>query len=423
MEQVIINDAQTRRLTLMWWALALFMLLPIVGYWIQPIYSMCCVLSWCLIPVVLWGALSSLSPQTQRFTPTGRALAYLIVLITIFMYLYIGKDLLTFQYYISEYTILPYTSCLLFFLPAMPLLRAFFKVDYTLAILGCIFAIIPLAVYTDNGHFQFIFETCTLCAGFVFISGKYHSSKHLLWATACLLVGLLAATIYGRRNLMLSIALYLLIGGIQFVFGNKIKSSANRFLLLASLVVMGFAAILFYIINSHGLFSVITDRATENTRDYVFLNFALDMDLQTLLVGRGLNGTYYCPGVDGESGSAEVRADIENGYLQLILKGGALYLISYLTIFIYAIVRGFKSRNQLLHTCAWLLVVQLIDMLPFGLHAFNVKTYMLWMAVALCLDRTLWDKEDDEIQSFLTEPNLKLPQWKEAAPDNRVQSF
>lgn len=407
---MIINDAQTRRLTLMWWTLAAHVLLIIFGYWIPPADGICGLLSRLLIVAetgLLLSAINLLRPRSA----VGWVMSLVLVAVILFMFLSMGTDIVKKDLYLDSYSILPYSYCVLLFLPVIPLLRSFVQVNYTLNVIGCIIALVPITLYTDTGIIQFIFETCILGAGFIFLSGKYHARRHFLWATAALFVGLLAATATGRRNLMLTIAIYLLIGGVQFVFGRQIKSSANRLLLLISLAALVFVGIFFYLVNSHGLFSLITTRATENTREYVFLSFGLDMlDAKSLLIGRGMNGTYICPGVAGGDGD-ENRNIIENGYMMLLLKGGALYLVCYLSIIIYAIVKGFKARNQLLHACAWLLTVQLIDMLPFGLHAFNVKTFMLWMSVALCLDRSLWAKGDDEIQDLLTEPSLRLPPW------------
>jgi hypothetical protein len=77
-------------------------------------------------------------------------------------------------------------------------------------------------------------------------------------------------------------------------------------------------------------------------------------------------------------------------------------------------VCGFRSHNQLCQASAWILAIQIIDMFPFGLHAFNTKTFMIWMAVAICFNRELCNKNDAEIaDTFFTQPITPLP-WQKA---------
>ena len=57
------------------------------------------------------------------------------------------------------------------------------------------------------------------------------------------------------------------------------------------------------------------------------------------------------------------------------------------------------------------MIVQLIDMLPFGLHAFNMKTFFVWMSVSICLDERLLRMNDYEIKAIFFKNKIKLLPW------------
>lgn len=412
MDFLIRKDQPTKLLVWMWWSIACYILLLALKYWVYPLRALPHT-PLILLPVVCVAIMARLIRfRSDTHTRTARVLVWILLAVTGFMYLYSAPAFLFWPNYLSEYLFLPYLSVLLLLMPATALFKSFLIASNHLIKLGCVLAIVPVIIYTDNAIIQQLYESVVLIAGLIVLTNKYHSSKTFTWALICLCIGLLVATITARRNLMVSIALYLMIVGVRYIFGNKIKSMATRLFAILSMAVIVITGTLFFLYNQQSMFSNITERATENTREYVFMNFALDMANPTdLTIGRSMAGTYQCQGVQGEEFEEGERPNIECGYLQLILKGGILYLFIYMTVIIYAIVKGFKAKNQLLGACAWMLVVQLIDMLPFGLHAFNVKTFMLWMCIALCFDKHLWTLNDQDIQDTLYAPDTSLPQW------------
>jgi hypothetical protein len=166
-----------------------------------------------------------------------------------------------------------------------------------------------------------------------------------------------------------------------------------------------------YLSNQQGMFYKITKRATQDTREMVFLYFFLDASERELIIGKGINGTYFCPGVDKEWNNGEdlkyrdldYRVYIECGYLQLLLNGGVIYLAIYLLILIPAIIMGlFFSRNLFLKSCAILILMHLIDMAPFGLPTFSLRGLLIWLCVAVCYSKAMRLKNEEEMQSFLS---------------------
>ena len=94
------------------------------------------------------------------------------------------------------------------------------------------------------------------------------------------------------------------------------------------------------------------------------------------------------------------------------MKGGVILLLLYLTLFIMAICKGFRASNQLCKGAACILCVQLMDMIAFGLHAFNTKTFMLWMLLSVCLNRSFLNMTDEQVQNMFYKKKYNLLSWE-----------
>lgn len=315
--------------------------------------------------------------------------------------------------YLLPYSALPYCAILLLMLPLENMLRSFIDITYKTNVIFIFLFIIPI-VESNNGFRQLFLESFAIGAGFIYITNKYHTTRNCLIALIVLFLAFLVATITARRNLMLTFGMYMLIGSINIVINGKIKSIESKLIAILGGCMLLIFAYTFYTRESSGAFSNITKRAKEDTREQVFLAFAIDMsNSKDLILGRGMFGKYYCPGVDKDVNDEynDYRKDIECGYLQIILKGGCIYLFLYLVMMFLAIYKGLKSSNQLSKGCAYILIIQLIDMAPFGLHAFNTKTFMIWLAVAICLNLNITKMKDNEISDILFTKKKTLLPW------------
>ena len=319
--------------------------------------------------------------------------------------------------YMNPYSIIPYLCLLMFFMPVEPMLRSLLAMSKPLNIIFMLLFWIPIVLGTNTTFVQFLLESFGVGAAFLYITNRYHPMKHVVFSIVVLLAAFLVATLTGRRNLMLTFALYLMIGSLLMMVNGKIKNMETKFILVVMAVLTLIGSVAFYLGESKGAFSTITSRAKENTREEVFVAYVIDMaNVKDLSVGRGMLGKYYCPGIDGDTtedmADNEYRKDIECGYLQLILKGGVLLMILYVSLFVIGIRNGLWASNQLCKGAAYILGVQLIDMIAFGLHAFNTKTFMLWMLLALCLNRSFLQKTDEEIQNMFYKKKYRLLSWQ-----------
>lgn len=416
MDRLIRRDRQSDRLNLLWLGLGLFMfsyaqpdIIMISG--LSRVLGLCANIGTLLI---FFSIFTSIKLQFEDRTRWAKTLIVFILLWHIFMALkYEPLDLLGWPLYFDPYSYTLYLYSLILIIPALPLVRSFFLVSRWLMLVGFPLFCLPLLYFTNFGAIQFVFEGFMAGAGLMLMTNRYHSKKWLWIAASALFFSFLVATLTARRNLMLTSTFYMIAGGYMILFkGKQVAKTTQIFVIMSGVVCIILAAILF-MMNSNGIFAKIAGHAGENTRDYVFLLFFWDM-IQTpldMLLGRGIRGAYECQGIDGD-GYNNMRQAVENGYLQLMLKGGIVYIIAYVTIFITAIRQAWSSKNQLSKASIFILIIQLVDMLPFGLHAVNLKTFMIWMCVSICLCPSICDKTDDELIDLLTTKKSRLPDWQ-----------
>ena len=146
-------------------------------------------------------------------------------------------------------------------------------------------------------------------------------------------------------------------------------------------------------------FSKFSKNKFENSREtYVYPDFFADMqDINELIYGRGVNGSYYSKifetEVDkdlNESNSLGVkkgyRTEIECGYLMVILKIGLIGLILKIILALSAIYLGlFKSNNWFVKGCALIIIEWLISMYPAALPQWNESYMLFWLCIGACL--------------------------------------
>lgn len=414
MDRVVRTDKTTIRLTYIWIALSLYTGIGLLGNWfpvVGKITLRCLMLSVIAILVILATNIKWSGHQRDKVPYT---LCVMLLLWMAIMYFTSGLQCLWWVNYITQYDFISYTWVWLLLIPQLPLFKSFLRVIEGLSWIGIALVILSFWKYTDNSYMQFLCEGFTLGAGLVVMTQRYHEKRINLLCYTVLILGFLTATIHARRNLMLTSGCYMMVGAAQLMFGSVIKSTGNRIIVTMTCIFTLLCCTGFYMVNDRGMFAKITGRFGDNTREYVFLHYFADFGMhpEDLITGRSMLGTYECPGVEGESGNDGQRGVVESGYLNTILKGGFIYLALYISIMAIAAKKGFKSANILGKAGAWMLVFQLIDMAYFGIHSFNLKSYMLWMVVAICLNNELMQKSDDEIRHLVYQPKPELPKWK-----------
>lgn len=285
-------------------------------------------------------------------------------------------------------------------------LNAVYKFSFFYAIIGLVFFLInykhflnPPSFYDPKDYQQYTASVNTpalflFTSSFTLLTYPFVSKKYKNVAVLAMILGLFLFTITARRSGMFMYLLVFLFFFYLYVFQSGKRSRTLKFLFVLSVLLVG---LLVFYIYSNSLFSMLAARWDENSRGGVHDYFFRDFSGHTFdwIFGRGLNGTYYCPGVSIDVTRRDV---IETGYLYLILKGGILYLTMFVSILLYSAYLGFfKTKNRLTKGMALYILAHVIFLVPFGLPAFSFEYVILWIAVLYSYSREWRMKTDKEI--------------------------
>jgi hypothetical protein len=234
--------------------------------------------------------------------------------------------------------------------------------------------------------------------GFVLLMNAYQSNKRNLFALFIILFTFLLAVVRARRGLIF-ISLNIIIFSFIFYFYNNKGNLLKRFLPVILMPLVLLYAVVIFNTNKSNTFSNINERIDEDTRSAVVAFFVLDMDVEDWLIGRGINGEYYCPVSD--SNHSDYRNVIETNYLQIILKGGLISLGIFLLITIPAIIKGlFYSDNLLSKASGLWILFWLIDMYPTTVTVFALNYLIVWICVGICYSKQIRKLSDNSIVEF-----------------------
>lgn len=269
-------------------------------------------------------------------------------------------------------------------------------------ILGVLF-IVPLF---KNQSFteHFIWVLCTGPA-FLYLISPYLRNKYTLYAGIITALAVLISSIMARRNIMLTYGNFFICGTL-IIFITKTKQYIQEKTIGLLLFFIGTIMIYsFFTSGDLGVFQKIYNRISVNNREELFLAFIEDMSTNDWIIGKGVDGTYYAPGIDGQNDDtiedSDDRHQIECGYLQVILKGGFINLFLLLNIFISAIYLGlFKSKNKLCKIAGIVILFWLIDMFPWGMPALDFRYLLVWICVAICINKQIRNFPDEQISKY-----------------------
>ena len=235
-------------------------------------------------------------------------------------------------------------------------------------------------------------------AGFLLLTWRYHKNSRRVIAFLTVILALIVSTIMARRNIMLTFSNFLLFSLVISILSAS-HSIRSKFYLVTVFIFTTAFAYYIYINNQDKLFGKISGHLTENTRGIVIDAFLKDMSTKDMVIGKGFLGEYYCPGAEQDK---DYRFLIESGYLQTILKGGIISLALFLLIALPAAYLGIvKSNNILSKASGTIVILWLIDMVPWGMPAINIRYILVWICISVCYSKVIRNLSDTEIQNSL----------------------
>jgi len=271
-----------------------------------------------------------------------------------------------------------------------------FKVIVILSILFIIYDILfrknLLDLNYTNNDSKFTFEHFTrilsVPSGFILLTFFYHSARRKFLAAFVITLSVAFAIIRARRTLLFMNMSPLVISFMFYLYSGK-----RKFLILFFSLFIGSSLLIYgvkvYSENKSGVFSLITDRMYEDTRSNVEECLFYDMSTQDWIIGKGINGEYFCPGIDLNDKTG-YRSMIETDYLNIILKGGMISLGLLLLILIPAIIKGiFYSKNLLSKAAAIWILLWVIELYPATVYSFSLNHILVWISVGICYSKRI----------------------------------
>ncbi|MCC7400745.1 MAG: hypothetical protein IT214_04600 [Chitinophagaceae bacterium] len=236
--------------------------------------------------------------------------------------------------------------------------------------------------------------------GFLLITYRYHKIRRRILSFLVVLMTLILSLIRARRGLIFFQSSFLIFGMILYIWDNKKNLAITMFTLFIA-GVMIFFSIGTFKENKNGMFTKISERVNEDTRSGVEQCFYDDMKVKDWLIGKGINGTYYCPGID-QGSLIDYRNVIETGFLNIILNQGLVGLVLLLLIMIPAIYKGLFWSNNLLSKAAgiWILM-WLLDLYPAVVYIFSLNYILVWMCISFCYTPSMRKMSDEKILQAL----------------------
>ncbi len=262
-------------------------------------------------------------------------------------------------------------------------------------------------------HFS---KSLSIPCAFILLTYKYHSTKRNLLALGIIVVSLLFSVYKARRGLSSIILAFSIASYFLYLFNTRRKLLviylSFLFIILGALYYSNL-----YHVKKNSLLGLIAERGNDDTRTVVELFFYGDMKNNDILVGKGINGEYFCPDCE-EDQETNYRSYIETGYLQIILKGGIIMLGLYLLIAIPAIILGlFYSKNSLAKASGIWILISLVSLYPATVNTFSFAFLLVWISVGICYNKRLRNLPDVDLMKifqgpFSEERNKLIPNLK-----------
>ena len=237
-------------------------------------------------------------------------------------------------------------------------------------------------------------------AGFILLLFPYLKNRQSFLLGVIYIITLVLAFLLARRNIIITTFLFLIGGLFSYALYLKENNKKGR-LVLSLLTVVIMIAVFIPEVTSllRGnsdieILSNLSRRALMDSRSFVVEDFINHMDAQPSrwIFGCGFKNKYY-------SSDFGFRSVIESGYLNIIYRIGIVGLVLYLIIFLKALL--VKNTNILICVSKIYIVIFLIETLYAGVPTFNLRWFVVWLAVSFCFNKEIKSLTNTQIKDIL----------------------
>lgn len=299
----------------------------------------------------------------------------------------------------------------LFLRPRPEFWSSYLKFAYRLLFILIPFLFLDLSYYMNREKSpEALIRACAGASGFLLLISPYFKTGRKYTVLFFFFVSLLFMLYHARRNMVLYFGSYFLFYCYFVLFSNLSSVIVSKFRAVLNtlylLIIFGFVLFL-----SNPDFSLFFERAGTGfeSRESVIEDFFTDIVPygSDYFSGRGMYGAFYSTTL-GQDDTSETgrgggsRLLIENGYLQFILNFGFLFLVCFVGLSLSGFYLGFfKSKNLFVKACAVVLILNLLDMVGWGLPEISFRYFLVWCVFPYCFSRTFRNFSDIEIKSSI----------------------
>ena len=307
---------------------------------------------------------------------------------------------------------LGYIYLILFFAILKPNLlfyKHLFKFSFILAILYLIitiplFSYFTVDLYNKGEGYGTVFASGV---SILLLTFSYHSKRVINISIVTVLLVLVVNMLLARRNQVLYFSSVLFFSYyINILHKTDYMRKRKSKLILLSSFFLCFSLVVYVNIDQFNLLLERTQTGMESREHIVDLFFEdFNSSPKDWIFGRGIFGEFQ-GGILATDENTGLRNSIENGYLNLILKGGCIYLGLLTIISSKAIYNGLiKSKNLLCKAFAGIILIYFIDMIGFGLPSPMLRYIIVFVAIGGCYSNSLLQCNDEFLSNKL---GLKL---------------
>jgi hypothetical protein len=333
--------------------------------------------------------------------------AYLIWLFTVIVRGFQFKlSYIEFSLYQDYMGIYPYFAPLVLLFPRTIFsFQRLFKVIIILGVIGVLLEGIfvrklldrDLTSIVSKGMMENFAKHLSITCTFLILTYPYQSKKVKFFALGATILTILFAIIRARRGLIFNSVILMAFAYMISLIVSK-KRAYVVFASIFAALLIGVYSLQFF--SQSNLFSSLKSRADEDTRSGVEDCFRNDMQTTDWIIGKGINGEYYCPGVD-EGNTTGYRSVIETDYENVILKGGVISLALLLLITFPAAILGiFFSKNILSMAAGFWIFAWILSLYPSTGVIFTLNYLILLMCVGICYSESIRKIPEDVMRLY-----------------------
>ena len=327
-----------------------------------------------------------------------------IALITVqgfFQILISGYNSIEFKQFISGLFLLNVYPFLVITEQPLSFYKKLFTLAYKLALIELALQVLALLLGSGTS----MYEELTMFAsgiGLLMMTMFYHSPKKRKVILFIIIFNIFIMMLLIRRNKFVFFGAILFFALMLNSLGNgtsalKYKSKTQN-ILISLFFILVFTFLIFFNRISYFYEDMKTGMSSREGIIELFIN-DFNRCPRDWITGRGMFGQFE-GGVLSTDVDNGLRANIENGYLQLILKGGWIWLGLLMAISLIAMYRGlFKSNNILCKGMACIILIYFIDMVGFGVPELSLKYVCVFISISGCNSKRLREYSDEKIKN------------------------